>query len=77
MKKKQMAAGKFKAECLRIMEEVKMTGQELVVTKRSIPIVKLCPLDKIEGTLFGKMRGTVHIKGDIIQSIEENWNADH
>ncbi len=73
---KFMQAGKFKAECLKVMEEVRSTGKEIVVTKHRVPIVKMCPIDKPKKTLFGKMAGTIHVKKDIISPIEEEWNAN-
>jgi len=74
--KKVMQAGQFKAQCLKVMDEVKITGQELVITKHHVPIVRLCPIKKNEKSLFGRMKGTVHIHGDITQSIDEIWDAD-
>jgi antitoxin (DNA-binding transcriptional repressor) of toxin-antitoxin stability system len=73
---KYIQAGKFKAECLRIMDEVKKSGCELIITKRHEPIAKLCPIKAADTSLFGKMKGTVHEKGDIIKSIGETWDAD-
>ena len=73
---KLIQAGKFKAQCLKIMEEVKATSGEVIVTKHCIPIVKLCPLQQSDITLFGKMAGTIHIKENIILSIEEDWDAN-
>ena len=75
--KRMVQAGQFKAQCLKLMDEVKDTGRELVITKYHIPIVKLCPIEKTEGTLFGRMRGTVHIIGDITQPINELWDANN
>lgn len=69
-------AGKFKAECLKIMDTVQATGKEVVITKRHIPIVRLTPLKKEESKIFGAMRGTIHIKGDLITPIGEAWDAD-
>lgn len=69
-------AGKFKEKCLRIMDEVNSTKREVVITKRHTPIVRVCPIDEEETSLFGKMRGTVQVKGNIIQPIDEAWNAD-
>lgn len=74
--KESIQAGKFKAECLRIMEEVRATGKEVVITKHHIPIVRLCPIEKKDRSLFGKMRGTMHIKGDLIEPIGEAWDVD-
>ncbi len=73
---KKIQAGKFKAECLKIMDEVKATGKEVIITKRSIPIARLGPIEKQELQIFGAMRGTIHIKEDIISPIHEAWDAN-
>ena len=57
--KRTIQAGKCKAQCLKI----------------NVPIAKLIPLEEDISPLFGKMKGTAHIKGDLIQSIREEWNA--
>lgn len=74
--KREIQAGIFKAECLRIMEEVRRTQTPVIVTKHKIPIVKIVPFDLGEQSLFGKMKGTVHIHGDIVQPIDEVWDAN-
>lgn len=71
----RMQAGKFKAECLKVMERVKKTRKKIIITKRNIPIAKLVPLEEKEEKAFGKLRRTVHFKGDIISPIDEDWNA--
>lgn len=69
-------AGKFKAECLKIMDDVQTKKYSIIITKRNKPIAKLAPLEKeINPLLFGKMKGTARIKGDLIQPIGEEWNA--
>lgn len=73
---KYIPAGKFKAECLKIMDHVKKTKSHYIITKHHVPIAKLVPIEK-SPPLFGKMKGTLHIKGDIIEPIGENWDADH
>ncbi len=75
--KRVVQAEKFKAECLRFMEEVKSKGVEFIITKGNIPIAKLSPIEKQDTTLFGKMKGTVHVKSDLIAPIEEEWDANH
>lgn len=65
---RQMAAGEFKAKCLRIMDELNETGRPLVVTKRGEPSVKVVPIrpgkKKLRDTFFGGMKGIVEIVGD-------------
>ena len=40
---KKIAAAKFKATCLRLMDRVAATGEPLEVTKRGKPLVRLVP----------------------------------
>lgn len=74
--KRVVKAGIFKAECLKIMDEIKKTKKPVIVTKHNIPIVKVVPIEEERQALFGKMKNTAHIKGDIIQPVDEVWNAD-
>lgn len=74
--KRVIKAGIFKAECLKIMDEIKKTKNPIIITKHNIPIVKVVAIEEGKQVLFGKMKGTAHIKGDIIQPIHEVWNAD-
>lgn len=71
-----IAAGEFKAKCLKIMEEVNASGKQMIITKRNVPVVKLCPIKTKDLALYGKMKGSVEIKGDIIHPIGEAWDAD-
>jgi prevent-host-death family protein len=68
-------AGKFKAQCLKLMDKVQKTKRRIIITKRNKPIAQLIPIEESEGTLFGKMKGTIHVKGDIISPIDEVWDA--
>lgn len=74
--KRMIQAGKFKAECLKIMDDVQAKKYSIIITKRNKPIAKLIPLEEENSSLlFGKMKGTGHIKGDLIQPIGEEWDA--
>lgn len=37
-------AGRFKAQCLRLLDEVAETGETIVVTKRGKPVAKIEPI---------------------------------
>lgn len=41
-----IAAGQFKAQCLRLLDEVAETGETIVVTKRGKPVAKLQPVEE-------------------------------
>ena len=56
----RIAAGAFKARCLELMERVRETGAEYVITKHGRPVAKLVPVvEAARQPLFGSMKGTV------------------
>ena len=67
--KRQIAAGKFKATCLALLDEVQSGRQEIVITKRGRPVARLLPVDEKAPTLFGRMKGTIKILGDIVGQV--------
>ncbi len=73
-KTRTIAAGEFKARCLKLMDEVNETGEELVVTKRGKPMVRLVPVQPKARSFFGAMKGTATIHGDIIGPFHEDWD---
>ena len=56
----RLGAAEFKATCLDLMDRVRETGAEYIVTKHGEPVAKLVPV-KDPGTrsFFGSMKGTV------------------
>ena len=55
-----MAAAEFKARCLELMDRVRETGAEYVITKHGTPVAKLVPVvQDARGRFFGSMKGTV------------------
>lgn len=56
----RVSAAEFKATCLELMDRVRETGVEYVVTKHGKPVARLVPYTATErATLFGSMKGTV------------------
>ena len=74
---KKMAAGEFKAHCLAVMEDVRMTREPVLITKRGRPVAKLVPTDRSSDDFIGRLEGVVKIVGDIESPVEppENWEA--
>jgi antitoxin (DNA-binding transcriptional repressor) of toxin-antitoxin stability system len=60
------------------MDEVRTTRCPVVITKRGKPVAKLVPVEDAEPhrEIFGCMKGTVTIHGDIISPIELDWHAE-
>ncbi|MES0488808.1 MAG: type II toxin-antitoxin system Phd/YefM family antitoxin [Leptospirales bacterium] len=72
-----MPAAEFKSKCLKIMDDVNAYHQEVVITKHGKPVAKLVPYsNKPSKSIFGYMKDTVAIYGDITKPLEENWDAD-
>ena len=69
-----IGAGDFKAKCLKLLDEVALTREPLVITKHGRPVAKLVPMPP-EAELFGAMAGSVRHEGDIVSPLENEWDA--
>ena len=63
---RRIKASEFKAKCLSLLDEVQATGETIVVTKRGKPVAQIEPVKAKPKTLFGAMKGSVTILGDIV-----------
>ena len=68
-------AAVFKAECLKLMDEVARTGQPVVITKHGKPVAQLAPVAAEPKSLFGYMKNTVTIKREIVAPTDDSWSA--
>ena len=58
------------------MEIKSEKGEEYVIAKHGKPVDKLAAIDKqTSKPLFGSMKGTVKILGDVISPIDVEWEA--
>lgn len=69
-----VAAGEFKANCLRLLDQVAASGEPLTITKRGRPVARLVPLPAAGG-LFGALAGSVSEQHDLITPLDETWEA--
>ena len=69
-----VAAGEFKAKCLKLLEEVAEKHEPIIVTKRGKALVKVIPIRESK-TLFGAMKGSGVILGDIVSPLDVEWDA--
>ena len=72
MDMKQIAAAKFKEQCLALLDRVGVEG--IVITKRGKPVAKLIPIRTESADLIGALEGKLKIKGDIL-STGLRWDA--
>ena len=75
MKMKTIPAGKFKAQCLSIMDEVQAKREAVVITKRGKPVAKLVPVEKEKDDIFGFFKGKIKVTGDVVSPAftPEEW----
>ena len=70
---KQMAAAKFKEQCLSLLDRVDADG--IVITKRGRPVAKLIPIQRESASLIGVLKGKLRVKGPIL-STGLRWDAE-
>ena len=68
-------ASEFKAKCLKLMDEVAESGEEIVITKNGHPVARLVAYKSKANKWFGADEGIVEITGDIISPIDVEWEA--
>ena len=74
---KTIAAGKFKANCLAIMDDVKAKHETVVITKHGEPVAKLVPVISNVDDIFGFFSGKGTISGDVLAPAlsAEEWGS--
>lgn len=70
---KQIAAAKFKEQCLSILDHVGPEG--VVITTRGKPVAKLIQIGAESATLIGALKGRLTIKGPILAT-GAKWDAE-
>lgn len=73
----EIAAGEFKAKCLKLMDEVHKHHEDIIITKHGKPVAKLTAIgEETPSPLFGFMKNTVSVTGNIVDPINEKWHVD-
>jgi prevent-host-death family protein len=76
---KEIAISKFKATCLPVLENVRKTGNVIVVTRFGQPVAEIVPpsASKRPKRWVGSLAGTGEINGDIVAPVsdEDDWDA--
>jgi prevent-host-death family protein len=69
-------AGRFKSECLGLMDEVQATCEPVIITKHGKPVAKLVPVDPDSDDIFGFLAGKGRIVGDVMSPVIEmdDWD---
>jgi prevent-host-death family protein len=74
----RIRAAEFKAVCLRLMDRVRATGEEFIITKRNRAVAKLGPVKDGELRPFvGRSRGMISAAPeDLLAPVGEEWEVD-
>jgi prevent-host-death family protein len=70
---KKVAAAKFKAQCLSLLDHLGEEG--IVVTKHGRPVARILPMETASSELIGSLRGKIRVNGDLM-STGVRWSAD-
>jgi prevent-host-death family protein len=70
---KEIGAAKFKAGCLKILDELGPEG--VVITKNGKPVARLTPIKGKQSKWIGALKDKLVIKGDIF-STGLKWDAE-
>ncbi|HJD56337.1 MAG TPA: type II toxin-antitoxin system Phd/YefM family antitoxin [Rickettsia endosymbiont of Pyrocoelia pectoralis] len=73
----KIAISQFKSHCLEIIEQLQINGNSIIITKRDKEVAQLLPINTKKTSLFGMLRNKAEIKTDILNPIEETWDAEH
>ena len=75
---RRIRAAEFKAVCLKLMDQVRSTGEEIVITKRNRAVAKLGPVTE-EGLrpFVGRSRGVISAEAaELMAPIGADWEVD-
>ena len=69
-------ASVFKAKCLKLMDMVNQTGEEIVITKNGKPVSRLVPYRNQVDSLFGLHKESVESRGDLLEPVGDEWTVE-
>ncbi|MEX0674727.1 MAG: type II toxin-antitoxin system Phd/YefM family antitoxin [Gaiellaceae bacterium] len=70
---REIAAGKFKAQCLALLDRVAATGEEIVVTKRGKPVARVLPVEE-PPSLLGSI--VYNVSDEELIAPLDDWEVD-
>ncbi|MEM6612719.1 MAG: type II toxin-antitoxin system Phd/YefM family antitoxin [Cyanobacteria bacterium P01_C01_bin.72] len=75
---KEVQISKFKAQCLRLLDEVNRTGERLTINRNGQPLVVVNPITESQTRAkFGVAKNTGKVIGDLISPAVEasEWES--
>lgn len=72
---KAVTIAEFQAQCSQLIQEVIATGSPVLIVEDGQPVAQLEPV-KHTRTLVGAHKGKLHVIGDILEPIGDEWEAE-
>lgn len=74
---KQIAIGQFKAQCLRLLEQVRVRRRGFTVTRHGRPIARVVPTAEKPSKRphQSSLAGTILFEHDIVSPLDVPWEA--
>ena len=69
-------ASEFRANCLKLMDEVQESGKPIIVTKHNVAVVRIEPCRPKRHAPFGADKHLVRFIGDIESPLDVEWDAE-
>lgn len=63
---KKITAEFLNKNCAAVLREVQTKRKTVVITKDGKPVAKLVPVDKVDDSIFGFLKGRAMIVGDVV-----------
>ncbi len=74
--KKKIAISQFKSHCLEILNNLEKSQASITITKRNKPIATVSAFPKTASLVFGVFKNQIEVKGNIIEPINDEWEAN-
>ncbi len=72
-----IGAAQFKARCLELVDHVKESRAEYIVTRHGAPVARLVPVEpEVPASPLGSMRGTVVSYDGPFEPVPAAWSLD-
>ena len=71
-----ISKSKFKPQALKYFREIEETGQELIITDHTKPVIKIIPYRNKPQIILKELRNSVLFYDDPLEPVAENdWDA--
>lgn len=72
----KITISEFKSHCLEILSKLSTNSEPIIITKRNKPIAVVNSFKQEKKSLFGLLQNKAEINGDIISSLNEEWEVE-